>query len=136
MESEKLGEADVLTADYFYSCLLINEDSLRFRVELLPWQAQLTPFRDAIMVHANNDSLPDVLLAGNFYANNMEMGRNDEDYGTVLLNKGNGIFSCESIKGIHLRGQTRKIRSIKIGGRDALVLARNNDSTMVVRFRQ
>ncbi len=52
------------------------------------------------MVNANNDGLPDILLVGNFYDNNIQMGRNDADFGTILINKGNGRFDCESINGL------------------------------------
>jgi enediyne biosynthesis protein E4 len=131
----KLREAEKLTADYFQNAMLINQGNGKFVTQPLPWPAQLTPYRDAIMINANNDNLPDLLLAGNFYANNMEMGRSDEDYGTILVNKGKGLFDCETVKGINIKGEVRHIRHIKIGQKDALILARNNDSAMVIRFR-
>ena len=31
--------------------------------------------------------LPDILLVGNYYENNIQMGRNDADFGTILLIK-------------------------------------------------
>jgi hypothetical protein len=50
----------------------------------LPRQAQLTSYRDAIVVDANTDGLPDILLMGNYYDNNIQMGRYDADFGTIL----------------------------------------------------
>ncbi|THU37001.1 hypothetical protein FAM09_18775 [Niastella caeni] len=133
--SDKLDKASVLSADYFSNAVLINDGHLNFTVKALPWEAQLTSYRDAIVVNANNDSLPDLLLVGNYYDNNIEMGRYDAGFGTVLMNKGNAVFTSEAINGLAIKGQIRHIRKIEVGKKEAFILARNNDSTMVVRFK-
>src|SRR5262249_52709826 len=91
-------------------------------------------YRDAVVVNANDDSLPDILLVGNFYENTIEMGRNDADFGTILLNRGNGTFTAEPINGLAIKGQIRHIRRITIAGKEAFILARTNDSALVIRF--
>jgi hypothetical protein len=130
----KLAAADVFTANYFSNAVLMNKGNLNFTVQALPWQAQLSPFRDAVVVDANNDSLPDLLLVGNYFENNVQMGRSDADFGTILLNRGKGAFSAEAINGLAVKGQVRHIGKIHIADRDAFILARNNDSTMIIRF--
>jgi hypothetical protein len=130
----KLKNSDVLTADYFANSVLMNKGNMNFTTQPLPWLAQLSPFKDAVVINANNDSLPDILLVGNFYDNNIQMGRNDADFGTILVNKGNGRFDCESINGLEIKGQVRHIKKIKIGKEEAYILARNNDSVMVIKF--
>ena len=132
---EKLEKADTLTENYFENAVLINKGNLNFTLQPLPWQAQLSPYRDAVVVDANGDNLPDILLVGNYYENNTQLGRNDADFGTILLNKGNGLFSCESINGLEIKGQVRHIKKINIGRQEAFILARNNDSTMVIKFK-
>jgi enediyne biosynthesis protein E4 len=132
--SDKLAAADVFTADYFSNAVLINDGKLNFTVQPLPWQAQLAPYRDAVVVNANNDSLPDILLVGNYYENNIQMGRYDADFGTILVNKGKGAFTAETINGLPIKGQVRHISKIGMGKKDAYILARNNDSTMVIQF--
>ncbi len=133
---DKLRSADTLTANYFYNAVLINRGNLNFDVQPMPWQAQLSPFKDAAVADANGDSLPDILLFGNYYENNIQMGRYDADFGTVLLNKGNNGFFAESLNGLQVKGQVRHIRSINIAGKQAYILARNNDSTMVIWFKK
>ncbi len=132
--SDKLAAADVFTADYFSNAVLINHGNLNFTVQPLPWQAQLAPYRDAVVVNANNDSLPDILLVGNYYENNIQMGRYDADFGTILVNKGKGAFTAESINGLPIKGQVRHISRIGVGKKEAFILARNNDSTMLIQF--
>ena len=134
--AEKLKSADSLSADLFSSMLFINNGNMNFEARPLPWEAQLSTFRSAIVVNANGDSLPDVLMMGNFYDNTVQMGRSDADFGTILINKGKGEFSCTGIPGLVIKGQVRQSRRIKLGGREAFVLARNNDSTMVIRFKK
>lgn len=133
--STKLNAAEVLTANYFYNAVLINDGHMQFTTQALPWQAQLTSYRDAVVVNANNDSLPDLLLGGNYYENNIEMGRYDADWGTILLNKGQGRFDAESPNGELIKGQVRRLQKIGLSGKEAVVLARNNDSVMVISFQ-
>jgi hypothetical protein len=132
--SNKLNAAEVLTANYFSNAILINDGHLQFSTQALPWAAQLTSYRDAAVVNANNDSLPDLLLGGNYYESNMEMGRYDADWGTLLINKGNNRFEVESPNGVSIKGQVRRIQKIEIAKKEALILAPNNDSVLVVQF--
>lgn len=130
----KLDEAQVLSADYFSNALLLNDGKGHFTTQALPWQAQLSSYRTAAIVDANGDRLPDILLGGNFYENNIQMGRYDADFGTLLINRGRGQFSCANLNGLAVKGQVRKIKKISLSGKEAFILARNNDSTMVIRF--
>ncbi|MES2004928.1 MAG: VCBS repeat-containing protein [Bacteroidota bacterium] len=132
--NEKLSTSQVWKADYFSNAVLINDGKLNFSVQALPWQAQLSAYRDAVVVDANHDSLPDILLMGNFYKNNIQMGRYDADFGTILLNKGKGNFSVENINSLQVKGEVRHIKKIRINGKEAFVLARNNDAAMVIEF--
>ena len=133
-DEKKLEEAQVHSANYFANAILINDGSMNFTLKALPWQAQLTSYRDAIVVDANADGLPDILLAGNYYDNNIQMGRYDADFGTILVNKGRDSFECENINGLQVRGEVRHVRKIKIAGQDAFILAKNNDSARVIRY--
>ncbi|MEJ7675969.1 MAG: VCBS repeat-containing protein [Chitinophagaceae bacterium] len=108
--ADKLMHADVLIADYFPNSILINDGKMNFAPHPLPWLAQFSQYKDGVVVNANNDNLPDILLFGNFYDNNIQMGRNDADFGMVLINRGNGKFDCESINGLQVKGQVRHVK--------------------------
>ena len=131
--ADKLKKADVLMADYFSNAVLINDAKGNFSIQALPWQAQLTSYRDAVVMDANGDKLPDIFLTGNFYANNIQMGRYDADYGTILINKRNGQFNYSQLNGVTIKGEARHIRKTKLAsGREAFIVARNNDNTMLI----
>jgi hypothetical protein len=131
---KKLKEATTLTANYLANAIFVNNGNLQFTVNELPAEAQFTSMKDAAVVNANNDNLPDIMIMGNYYDANVEMGRYDADYGTMLINKGNAKFMAESMNGFNMKGQVRHIRSINIDKQQAFVLACNSDSAKVIRF--
>ncbi len=131
--ADKLKKADLLTADYFSNAVLINDGKGNFSLQALPWQAQLTSYRAAVVMDANGDKLPDILLGGNFYPNNIQMGRYDADYGTVLINKGKGEFEYSLLNGVNIKGEIRHIRRTKLAsGKEIFIIARNNDSLLLI----
>lgn len=133
-QTDKIRNAVVLSADYFANAVLINNGNLNFTTKALAWQAQLSSYRDAAIVDANNDNLPDILLAGNYYSNNIHAGRYDADYGTILINTGKGDFICEGLNGLILKGEVRHIMPINVKGQRACILTLNNDSARIIQF--
>jgi enediyne biosynthesis protein E4 len=131
--SSELDEATVLEANLFDNTLLINDGKGNFSPQALPQQAQWSSFYTAQLIDANNDKLPDVLLMGNFYDCNIQMGRYDADYGTVLINQGKGRFEAKQIKNLAIKGQVKRSKSITINGQKAIAVARNNDKMMVLK---
>jgi hypothetical protein len=127
-----MNNAITYRADCFENAIFINDGQLNFTMKPFPWQAQLTTYRSAVVLDANGDKLPDLLLGGNFRENNIQMGRYDADYGTVLLNKGKGEFEVAHPDRA-IKGQVRKIKSIQVNKQQAFILARNNDSLMLIK---
>ncbi len=99
----------------------------------LPWQAQLSCLRDAAIIDANGDNLPDILTAGNFYEQAMPLNRNDAEFGTILVNRGNGNFIAERINGVIIKNQVRHIKAVMVNKKKAFVIARNNDALMIIQ---
>jgi hypothetical protein len=130
-----MQEALKLEADEMANVLLLNNGKGKYTMQRLPWMAQLSMYNDAIVVNANGDNLPDVLMVGNFFDNTIQLGRNDADMGLLLINKGKGNFVCENLNGLFIVGESRKIRTITINKRQAFLVARNNGPAMVLAFR-
>lgn len=64
------------------------------------------------------------------------MGRYDADFGKVLINKGNGHFEPQNTEGVALRGEARRMMSIKVAGKgNCLILALNNERVRVLGER-
>ena len=133
--ADKISQSEKLSANYFANTVFINNGNMQFDAKPLPYEAQLTVYRDAVIINANNDNLPDILMMGNYYDNNVEIGRSDADFGTVLLNKGNGNFECSKLNGLSVTGQVRHIKPLQVKGQPAYLLAKNNDSTKIIQFK-
>jgi hypothetical protein len=135
-DDDKLNAAIKYSANYFSNALFINNGNMQFELKALPWEAQLTSYRDAVILNANGDALPDLLLAGNFFESNTEMGRYDGDAGTILINKGHGNFVAETLNSVHVKGQTRHVEKFRsIDNKQYFILARNNDSAVVIGMK-
>jgi hypothetical protein len=132
--SKELDDAGKWSADYFSSVVLINKGNLQFAVEPLSFEAQLSPLKAAVPIDADGNNLPDFLVGGNYYGNNIEMGRYDASYGQLLINKGAGRFDVQAIPGLVITGEIRYIRSVRVGGRMCYLVVRNNASALLIDF--
>ena len=125
---EKLQSATKWTANEMRSMVLVNEGNEKFKAVPLPWQAQLSPMRTAIVMDLNQDGLMDLILAGNFYENNVQLGRNDADFGSVLFNQGGVKFVYQNIPGLSINGQVRKLQE----DQEKIWVIRNNDKASIL----
>jgi hypothetical protein len=122
--SEKLRKSLKLSANYFQNAVFINNSNLQFTLQPLPPAAQYSTFRTAVKMGNT------IGLFGNYYYNNIEIGRQDADVG-ILLSFANGKMN-ESLPGVEVSGQVRKILPINIKGKLAYVLAKNNAAIQII----
>ncbi|PWJ60418.1 VCBS repeat protein [Dyadobacter jejuensis] len=129
---DKIKASKKWTADSFETTLFLNDGKGNYVAKPLPYKAQWAPYYASAVVEANQDSLPDFLLMGNFYESNVQMGRYDADYGSLLINRGKGHFDVEKIPELSITGQVKKIRKIRVGGEEMFLVVRNNDYLMLL----
>jgi enediyne biosynthesis protein E4 len=84
----------------------------------------------------NGDNLPDLFMAGNFSHNNIQMGRYDGDYGSVLVNKGHGQFDYLPLNNPPIKGEIRHILPIHVKGDKCYVMAKNNEKIELRKFKK
>jgi hypothetical protein len=125
-----------LKAYHFANTLFINDGKGQFTAKVLPWEAQITAYKAAVVTDANGDKWPDILMMGNFYDNNVQMGRYDADYGTLLINNGKQDFSVAPLNGLSVKGQVRRIAPINWKDQAAYVLGMNSDSLRLIGFKK
>jgi len=128
---EKLEGALHLNAKTFSSVYLENIGNGKFNSIELPKQAQLSSINDIIIDDFDADFQKDILIAGNFYASEVETPRNDASIGLVLKNIGNDnlIALTSEDSGISIDGDVKKLKVISIGKDQtkAILVAKNND---------
>jgi enediyne biosynthesis protein E4 len=125
-----LETSEKLVANTFETCLIENLGGMKFKMKKLPMAAQFSTVNAIVAEDLDDDGKTDLLLAGNTYPINIQLGRNDASYGIFLRGNGKGDFSpvpaVES--GFRVRGEVRNLLKLKVGGEIHYVAVRNNDS--------
>lgn len=115
----------IFEANYFANAILINNGEGNFELNELPLTAQYAPIKAALEIQPGK-----VLLLGNFYENNIQMGRSDASYGTLLqYNNKQGLSTLKTSPPI--KGQVKNILPIKIKGQASFIVAKNNAAIAV-----
>ena len=133
-----LATAEKHIANTFETCVVENLGGLKFRMKRLPVAAQFSTVNGILADDLDADGKVDLLLAGNYYPINIQMGRNDASYGLYLQGDGNGNFKpVPAIQsGFRVEGEVRKLLKLNIAGRTHFMAVRNNDSVQCFTNRQ
>lgn len=134
-EKEKLNKSIQLKATQFSNMVLLNKGKLGFEAVAMPANAQLTNYRAVIPFKHQDQKLNSYLLLGNFGYNNIEIGKQDADFGTMLQWSANGQPKAHLIEQLLVEGEVRKAAPIKIGNSTCYILAKNNGAVQVLKTR-
>ncbi|NGP76005.1 VCBS repeat-containing protein [Balneolaceae bacterium YR4-1] len=120
---EDLKDAVILRAQYFESAYIENLGEGKFAIRALPVEAQFAPLFGMIVDDFNADGNPDVLLNGNDYGAQVQIGGYDALNGLLLKGDGAGNFEPLSIaeSGIFIPGDGKAL--VKVQGADGSYLA-------------
>jgi hypothetical protein len=130
---EKLEKALVRQANTFPSMYFENTGGLSFKAHLLPDELQFSTLNAPCLYDLDGDGTKEVLLGGNFYQSNIEMGRYDANYGNVLSISKDGKMNAYPLGNLTVKGQVRKIHPVTIAGKTCFILAKNDDVSQVIR---
>ena len=89
--------------------------------------AQISSVNDIAVDDFNNDGYTDVLLVGNNYNINTQLGKLDASHGLILLNDKKGFFHESLPQDFNISGEARNIENIKIKGELFYIISINND---------
>ena len=135
---EKLAAATKLEATQMASMVLVNEGKGKYNPMALPAAAQFSNIR-AVVPISNG-----ALLLGNFGYNNIEIGRQDANFGTLLQiaimqpannqqikqsKTANSHLAAYQLPGLVIKGEVRRALPIAIGKEICYMLAKNSKST-------
>ncbi|MCC6282162.1 MAG: VCBS repeat-containing protein [Saprospiraceae bacterium] len=130
---DNLDKAVLRVADSFESAYFENTgQGFTYSTHALPDALQFSPLMAAALQDLDGDGKKEVILGGNFYECNVEMGRYDAFYGKVLSIGKQGQMSVAPLGDLLVKGQTRRIEPVKIANKPCLVFARNNAAAMVI----
>lgn len=127
---EVIQKSRLYTANMFESVYIENKGRGSFEIRPLPTAVQFSTANTFLAGDFNNDGNMDVIVGGNFFRSNIQMGRYDASYGHVLLGDGKGNFKVMhgSESGFSVKGEIRGILPLKIGNGVHYMVVRNNDT--------
>lgn len=139
IDPAKLKAAKLYEVTQLRSVWAENKGNGMFTIHELPYQAQWSTLTTVQPFDFDGDGRQDLAVFGNFYDNNIQMGRYDSSYGLVLQNAGSGKLRAVSMQqsGLMVTGQVRRSARIRLGGGgEAILLVRNNDTPVMLRINQ
>lgn len=124
----KLDNTIIKKVNEFRSGVLLNDQKKSFKFIPFPNEAQIAPIQDFVLTDVNLDGKIDVLYAGNYFNREVETTRSDAGTGGILMGKGTGEFTelPSYLNGMYLNGDVRKMKKIKIGQNECIIVANNN----------
>lgn len=124
---ERMG-AYQAQATYLQSAYIENQGNGKLRLHPLPPLAQVAPVFGIVVHDVNQDGNLDAVLTGNFYPNEVNMGREDASTGMVLLGDGQGHFRPLNpvSSGLIIRGDARSSALLRGKNRQMLLVTAIN----------
>ena len=118
----------LLKANYQMTSYIENKGNGEFEVKELPAEVQLAPVFAILIGDFTNDQLPDILLIGNDYGNEIAIGRYDALNGLLLCGDGKGNFEPMSMQesGIIIPGDGKSLVKLQAADSALLVVSGQN----------
>jgi len=134
--AEELSDANKLEVNEFKHTVFINNSGNSFSSKALPNYSQISVLQSANVLDINNNGKMDLIVGGNLFGTDTELGRYDASIGAVLLGDGQGNFEVvppvES--GFIAPGNIRHIVPINIQGQKHFWVVRNDDKSSLLKL--
>lgn len=116
------------------SLVLKNESGIKFKVDTLPFMAQISPIYSILSDDVNNDGYNDLILGGNLSEIKPEFGPSKSSYSSLFIGKKDIKFEYinSNKSGIFIDGDLRDLTKIKINKKDSYIFALNNSEIKIL----
>jgi hypothetical protein len=124
-------------AGEFASVIGWNKGNGSFRIDSLPFRAQLAPIYSILAGDLDGDNIPEIYLGGNLSSVKPQTGPYMASYGIVLHQDSTGTYRGipTSKSGFFVRGEIRSIKSLYSQGKELMFVARNNKRLKIFKIR-
>jgi hypothetical protein len=114
---------------YQFQSVVFENVGSKFILRPLPRAAQISTVNAITAGDFNGDGISDLVIAGNFYPVNVQLGRNDGSYGLLLEGTRSKKFVevPATISGLSITGEVRHLMPVSVNGKIHYLAVRNND---------
>ena len=134
---QKLKGAEMLNAVTFESVFLENKNG-QFVIEKLPNDMQMSPIYSFAIDDFNKDGISDFIAGGNFYSNQINIGKSDASYGHLLtLNNNDGKLTWNTLNdsGFAIDGEVRDIKILNgIDNQNWIIVSFNDKRVEIFNY--
>lgn len=143
LRPEEVAGAHVVMATEFRSCYIENKGGAGsahngFSTRPLPMLAQMAPVFGMLTDDYDGDGNLDLLMAGNSYATDVQVGRYDAGKGLMLRGNGRGSFTAETLarSGFCADRDAKSVVSLATDqpGQSLILVGNNNDTLQTFRW--
>jgi hypothetical protein len=135
---EQMEKALIKQVNYSSSCIAFNKGNGTFTIQALPAAVQFSSVKAILPADINEDGIIDLVIGGNEFGFQPQLGRLDASSGEVLLNdgKGNFVIVKKELSGIDLNGQVRNIVLVKQKTGSGILFLQNNEFPALFRLKK
>ena len=130
---EKIDQAEKKKVVTLETTLFENNGELKFSKSDLPREVQFSSVHAILLTDMDEDGLKDLVIGGNNYHINTQLGRQDASKGFVLKNNGNLDFELKKNE-LHINGAVKSIKNVEVQNENYLIFGINNSETEFVKY--
>ncbi len=136
-DAAQIKKAEVKEINYSSSCIAVNKGNGNFTIQNLPASIQFSSVKAIKALDVNGDGKTDLILGGNEFGFQPQLGRLDANSGEVLINDGKGNFSILDVNqsGIKVPGQVRDMVTINRNGQTNIMFLINNEFPVLYNLK-
>jgi hypothetical protein len=133
---DQIKQAQLFTCDNFSSGILYNDGNDHFEFKPFPVEAQVSKIYGAVVDDFDNDGVKDILIAGNYFSYNTELGKDDASLGLLLKGIGNRTFKPvdPNLSGCYIDGDVRGLIETKSATGNLIIAGKNEDKVQVLKW--
>ena len=125
---EVIGKALVKEVNFVTSVVAINKSNGQYEIKALPPLVQFSSVNAILSMDINHDGNADLIIGGNDFNFQPQLGRLDANQGQILLGDGKGNFTplTADKTGLDLTGMVRDIKKINFQQKNNILFLQND----------
>ncbi len=137
-EAESINNSVKKQVNYVSTIIAINKGNGQYDIQPMTPLVQFSSIHSILSLDINKDGHQDLVMGGNDFYFQPQLGRLDANQGLVLLGDGKGNFMPLSNKatGLNLNGMVRDIQSILYQKQNAILVLQNDKLPQLFSFKQ